>query len=62
MENSLKALCSFIHNLTTLESTITNNKLSYPEVDKLFTLVDVKARGYLDLGDVYDLVGKISED
>lgn len=60
MENSLKSICSFIHNLTTLESTITSNKLSYPEVDKLFSLVDVKGRGHLDLGDVYDLVGKVS--
>lgn len=62
MENSLKSLCSFIHSLTTLESTIASNKLSFPEVDKLFSLVDVKGRGYLDLGDVYDLVGKVSED
>jgi Ca2+-binding EF-hand superfamily protein len=61
MENGLKNLCGFIQELVKLESTLLKNKLSNSEVKTLLGLVDVRGKGYLDLSDVYDLVGKVSE-
>ena len=62
MENAFKTICQFINDLTQLEHNITKNKMSYGEVKTLMELVDVKRKGFLDLGDIYDLVGKVSED
>lgn len=62
MEKKLKEICQFIIDISALESTITQNKLSLAEVAALFKLVDVKGKGFLDLNDIYELVGKVSEE
>ena len=36
--------------------------MSSDEVKALLGYVDVKGKGFLDLGDVYDLVGKVAEE
>jgi Ca2+-binding EF-hand superfamily protein len=62
METKLKELCIFITSLAKLDSNITQNKLSLSEVKALFQLVDIKGKGYLDLNDIYELAGKVSEN
>lgn len=62
MENKLKELCQFICNIAKIDSKITENKLSYSELKALLQMVDVKGKGFLDLNDIYDLVGKVSEN
>lgn len=62
MENYLKRICSFLTDLTKLDEVTRNNRLSSTEVRSLLGYVDVKRKGFLDLGDVYDLVGKIGEE
>lgn len=62
MENWLKSICSFLSEVVQLDSTINRNRLSHSEVKALMGYVDVKGKGFLDLGDVYDLVGKVGED
>ena len=61
MENTLKSLCNLITEIANLNLTIVNNKLSFSEVKTLLDLVDVRRKGYLDLSDIYDLVGKVTE-
>jgi|JI9StandDraft_2_1071091.scaffolds.fasta_scaffold590023_1 hypothetical protein len=62
METKLKELCIFITSLAKLDSNITQNKLSLSEVKALFQLVDIKGKGFLDLNDIYELAGKVSEN
>lgn len=62
METKLKELCIFITSLSKLDSNIAQNKLSHSEVKALFQLIDIKGKGFLDLNDIYELVGKVSEN
>ena len=62
METKLKELCIFITSLAKLDSNITQNKLSLSEVKALFQLVDIKGKGFLDVNDIYELAGKVSEN
>lgn len=62
MENKLKEICICLHNIAQLENDIAQNKLSLNEVKALLQLVDVKAKGFLDLTDIYELVGKVNEN
>lgn len=62
METKIKEICQFIINVSTLEDRIAQNRLSLSEVSALFKLVDVKVKGFLDLNDIYELVGKVSEE
>lgn len=60
MESGLKRLCMFVKEVVALEEVVSKSRLSHSEVKVLLEMVDVKQKGYLDLGDVLDLVGKIS--
>ena len=62
MENQIKKLTEVIHNITSLNTKIQSNKLSHVEVKALLELVDVRRKGYLDLSDVFDLIGNVSEN
>jgi Ca2+-binding EF-hand superfamily protein len=62
MENKLKELSEFVCNVVKIENKIAENKLSHSEVKALLQMVDVKGKGFLDLNDVYDLVGKVTEN
>lgn len=62
MENKLKEICICLHNIAQLENDIAQNKLSPNEVKALLQLVDVKTKGFLDLTDIYELVGKVNEN
>ena len=62
MENKLKELSQFVCNVAKIDNKITENRLSNSEVKALLQMVDVKGKGFLDLNDVYDLVGKVTEN
>ena len=62
MENKLKELVLFVDSLSKSESIIQQNQMSYQEIESLLRLVDVKGKGFLDLNDIYDLAGKVSEE
>lgn len=62
MENQLKQLCLCIQQIPSIEETISSNLLSFPEVAAMMEMVDVKRRGFLDLNDIYELVGKVTEN
>lgn len=60
MERQIKKLTDLIFSITSLNAKIQNNKLSHTEVKSLLELVDVRRKGYLDLSDILDLIGKVS--
>lgn len=62
MENGLRNICSFLQEVVQLGEVIARNRLSFSEVKTLLSLVDVKKKGFLDLADVFDLVGKVGEE
>jgi hypothetical protein len=61
MEQQFRELCACILDISKLEETITTNKLSYTEVNAMMDFIDIKHRGFLDLNDVFELVGKVTE-
>jgi Ca2+-binding EF-hand superfamily protein len=61
MENQLKQVCLCIQQVAAIEDTISANRLSPAEVAAVMELVDLKRRGFLDLNDIYELVGKVTE-
>lgn len=61
MENQLKQVCLCLQQLAAIEDTIASNKLSFTEVEAVMGMVDLKRRGYLDLNDIFELVGKVTE-
>ena len=62
MENTLKSLCDCVYRLAQVEEVINTSKLSLLEVQSLMELVDVSRKGFLDLSDVYSLVGEVTEE
>lgn len=48
--------------LASTQQTLSASRLSPSEVQTLFALVDVKQKGFLDLKDIHDLIGKTSEE
>jgi Ca2+-binding EF-hand superfamily protein len=45
-----------------LQDTINACKLSPAEVKAMMDMIDIKQKGFLDLDDVYELVGKVTEE
>jgi hypothetical protein len=61
MENQLKQVCLCLLQVAAIEDTIASNKLSFTEVAAMMEMVDLKRKGYLDLNDIFELVGKVTE-
>lgn len=61
MENQLKQVCLCLLQVAGIEDTIASNRLSFSEVAAVMEMVDLKRRGYLDLNDIFELVGKVTE-
>ena len=61
MEKNIKQLCQCWNDMSEGEAVIANNLLSKTEVAALMGMVDVRRKGYLDLNDIYELVGSVTE-
>ena len=61
MEKALSKLAQCLTDMSAGDKTITDHLLSREEVTCLMGLVDVRRKGYLDLHDVYELAGSVSE-
>jgi hypothetical protein len=61
MENQMKQVCLCIQQIAAIEDVISANRLSFPEVAAVMEMVDLKRRGFLDLNDIFELVGKVTE-
>lgn len=61
MENQIKQVCLCIQQIAAIEDIISANRLSFPEVAVVMEMVDLKRRGFLDLNDIFELVGKVTE-
>ena len=61
MEHHFKELCCCLSEISQLDALISSNLLSFPEVNAVMNMVDLKRRGFLDLNDVFELVGKVTE-
>jgi hypothetical protein len=48
--------------LASAQQALSCSRLSASEVQTLFSLVDVKQKGFLDLKDIHDLIGNSSEE
>lgn len=59
---TLKEIINFINKSARWTEQINGSKLTIEEVKFLFETIDQKRKGYLDLADVYELVGDVKEE
>lgn len=62
IENRMNNLCFYVLEISKIEDSVNQNKLSISEVQALWTLIDINQKGHLDLNDIYELAGKVSEE
>lgn len=61
MEQFFQSLCSCLSEMARIDDSLSCNKLSYAEVAAMMELVDAKRKGFLDLNDIFELAGKVTE-
>ena len=61
MENCLSSVCHCLNDMAQTNKVVADSLLSKEEVGHLMGLVDLRRKGYLDLHDVYQLVGTVTE-